>query len=148
MSKARRNREASITQLPQAGAITRLSAQYAHAFPLRSLIQGIPYVGGSLDTILAGLGSRWQHERLSAFLSLLDRRLRKRGRCKRGRWFKRNFSIGAPEERNQGQVAAGEAGCCPPPMLRDPSLSADRKPLSPVPLFGYNPHRPRASGSV
>ena len=59
-----------------ANAITRASVRYAEAFPLRSLIQGIPYVGGSLDTILAGLGSRWQYERLSAFLRLLDRRLK------------------------------------------------------------------------
>ena len=63
-----------------ANAITRASVRYAEAFPLRSLIQGIPYVGGSLDTILAGLGSRWQYERLSAFLRLLHRRLKAVGK--------------------------------------------------------------------
>lgn len=68
--------EASGSETPQPAALTRISAQYAEAFPLRALIQGIPYVGGSLDTILAGRGSRWQYERLSAFLTLLDRRLR------------------------------------------------------------------------
>ncbi len=76
MTEPRDRVEANDAEMPQAGTLTRISAQYAEAFPLRALIQGIPYVGGSLDTILAGRGSRWQYERLSAFLTLLDRRLR------------------------------------------------------------------------
>jgi hypothetical protein len=75
MTKENDKQDTDAAEVPP-NAITRASARYAEAFPLRSLIQGIPYVGGSLDTILAGLGSKWQYERLSAFLSLLDRRLK------------------------------------------------------------------------
>ena len=61
---------------PAPGAITRLSSRYADAFPLRSVIQAIPILGGSLDTMLAGLGARWQYDRLVDFVSAVDTRLR------------------------------------------------------------------------
>jgi hypothetical protein len=68
--------EGRVPDTPAPGAITRLSARYADTFPLRAVIQAIPVLGGSLDTMLAGLGARWQYERLADFLSTLDRRLR------------------------------------------------------------------------
>jgi hypothetical protein len=58
-------------------AFTKLSMQYSSAFPLRAAIQGIPVLGGSLDTILAGLGSKWQTERLESYVKMLEERLKK-----------------------------------------------------------------------
>jgi len=59
-----------------AGAMTRLSARYADVFLLRAAIQTIPVLGGPLDTIFAGLGARWQYERLNKFIAALEQRLR------------------------------------------------------------------------
>jgi hypothetical protein len=69
-------KDADAAELPSAGAVTRLSHRYAESFPLRAAHQAIPYVGGSIDTMLAGLGSRWQYQRLQAFVALVDQRLR------------------------------------------------------------------------
>jgi len=65
-----------------------------------------------------------------------------------GRWFRRNFSIVAPEGRSEVQAALGEAICCSPPTFPDASLTATRKTLPRFPLFGYNPHHPKADNSV
>jgi len=54
---------------------TRASAYYEPLFALRALIQAIPGIGGTIDTILAGLGARWQAERLESFLRILSERL-------------------------------------------------------------------------
>lgn len=54
---------------------TKLSYHYSNAFPLRALIQGIPTLGGSLDAMLAGLGSKWQTERFESYIKLLEERL-------------------------------------------------------------------------
>lgn len=54
---------------------TQVSAKYADAFPLRAAIQGIPFVGGSVDTLMAGLGAKWQYRRLEDFLQKLHDRL-------------------------------------------------------------------------
>jgi hypothetical protein len=59
----------------ETGFITRASARYCDKFPLRAAIQAIPGLGGSLDTMLAGLGANWQYKRLEDFISRLNERL-------------------------------------------------------------------------
>jgi hypothetical protein len=56
-------------------ALTKLSADYNSNWPLRSLIQGIPYVGGSLDILLSGAGANYQYQRLEDFVRSLQDRL-------------------------------------------------------------------------
>lgn len=58
-------------------ALIRASRKYSDAYLLRSAIQALPVVGGSLDTILAGKGSQWQINRLERFVEQLDDRLRR-----------------------------------------------------------------------
>jgi len=67
-----RNVEAKWTE---AGFITKASAYYCDKFPLRAVIQAIPRFGSPLDTILAGLGAKWQYKRLEDFISKLSERL-------------------------------------------------------------------------
>jgi len=55
--------------------ITKASSAYCDKFPLRAAIQAIPVLGGSLDTLLAGLGAKYQYERLEHFIIDLSRRL-------------------------------------------------------------------------
>lgn len=57
--------------------LTHASIAYSQATKFRASIQLIPGIGGALDTILAGLGSKWQQDRLVAFVEILDERLRK-----------------------------------------------------------------------
>lgn len=64
----------SIKDTPET-RLTKLSLDYSNAFPLRALIQGIPALGGSLDTMLSGLGSKWQTERFENYIKLLEERL-------------------------------------------------------------------------
>ena len=59
----------------RAGVLTRVSSRYAELFPLRAALQLLPYVGGSLDTVFAGMGTRWQYQRLEHFIKILDQRL-------------------------------------------------------------------------
>jgi hypothetical protein len=59
----------------KAGFITKASAQYCNVFPLRAAIQAIPGLGSSLDTMLAGLGAKWQYKRLEDFIAKLNERL-------------------------------------------------------------------------
>jgi hypothetical protein len=56
-------------------ALTKLSLQYRDTFVLRAAIQGIPVLGGSPDTILGGLGSKWQARRLESYVRMLEERL-------------------------------------------------------------------------
>lgn len=58
-------------------AFTKLSLQYSSAFALRAVIQGIPVLGGSLDTMLAGLGAKWQTERFESYVRMLEERFKK-----------------------------------------------------------------------
>ncbi len=60
---------------PKAGFITKASAQYCDAFPLRAAIQIIPGLGGALDTMLAGLGANYQYQRMEHFIDELNARL-------------------------------------------------------------------------
>lgn len=55
--------------------LVRASEGYAVNTVLRATVQAIPYVGGPLDTLLAGKGAKVQSERLEHFLSELSQRL-------------------------------------------------------------------------
>lgn len=57
------------------GFITKVSAVYCDKFALRAAIQAIPRFGSSLDTMMAGLGAKWQYNRLEDFISELSKRL-------------------------------------------------------------------------
>jgi hypothetical protein len=59
------------------GFITKASAQYCNMFPLRAAIQAIPSLGSSLDTMLAGLGAKYQYQRLECFISDLQDKFKK-----------------------------------------------------------------------
>ena len=61
--------------IDKAAFITKASANYCDQFPLRASIQAIPWLGSSLDTMLAGLGARYQYQRLEHFISELNERL-------------------------------------------------------------------------
>jgi hypothetical protein len=63
--------------IDKAGFITKASAKYCDQFLLRAKIQLVPYVGGSLDTLMSGLGARYQYQRLENFISELNKRLQK-----------------------------------------------------------------------
>lgn len=56
-------------------ALTRASESYAEFLELRAAVQFIPFLGGSIDTVLAGLGTRWQTQRLLDFVQDLSARL-------------------------------------------------------------------------
>jgi len=45
-------------------SLTAASARYAEATACRALVQAVPYVGGSIDTLLAGAGSKIQISRI------------------------------------------------------------------------------------
>ncbi len=55
--------------------LVKASEGYAANTVLRATVQAIPYVGGPLDTLLAGKGAKVQFERLEHFLSELSHRL-------------------------------------------------------------------------
>jgi len=58
-----------------AGFITKASAYYCDKFFLRATIQCVPGIGGALDTLLSGLGAKYQHERLKDFVLKLQNEL-------------------------------------------------------------------------
>lgn len=61
----------------KAGFITKASAMYSDKFLLRAKIQLIPGIGGALDTLLSGLGGKYQFDRIEHFLGELDERLKR-----------------------------------------------------------------------
>lgn len=67
------------TNLPKkiSDAIDKQSLKYLENLELRSLVQIIPYVGGSLDTILSAEGNRIQKERFEKFLNELKEGMNK-----------------------------------------------------------------------
>ena len=62
--------------LVKTGFITKASAKYCDKFPLRAAIQAIPILGSTLDTMLAGLGAKYQYDRLENFISDLQDKLK------------------------------------------------------------------------
>jgi hypothetical protein len=58
-----------------ATAISRLRQQYADLVVLRASVQAIPYIGGSLDTLLSGRAAQIHLERVEKFISNLADRL-------------------------------------------------------------------------
>ncbi|NQV69270.1 MAG: hypothetical protein HQ498_04510 [Pseudohongiella sp.] len=57
--------------------IENASIRYLERTKLRASVQAIPYVGGSLDTLLSGSGTKIQSQRLEHFLKELSDRLQK-----------------------------------------------------------------------
>jgi hypothetical protein len=55
----------------------KASLKYRNAFLLRALIQSLTKYGSSLDTILAGLGAKYQQARLKHFFKELMDRLKR-----------------------------------------------------------------------
>lgn len=55
--------------------ITRVATDYTENTVVRASVQAIPWIGGPLDTLLAGTGSKIQADRLQQFLSELSERL-------------------------------------------------------------------------
>jgi hypothetical protein len=51
------------------------SERFADSTPLRALIQGIPHIGGPLDTLLSGSGQKFKMERIEYFLNVLSERM-------------------------------------------------------------------------
>lgn len=66
-----------IKDLEKTGFITKASAKYCDQFFLRAQIQLIPGVGGTLDTLLSGLGAKYQYERIEGFISELQDKFKK-----------------------------------------------------------------------
>lgn len=56
-------------------AISKLQQRYTDTVSLRASVQAIPYIGGSLDTLLAGRASQIHLERVEKFASDLAHRL-------------------------------------------------------------------------
>lgn len=61
----------------ETGLVTKASVAYIEKTKLRASIQAIPYVGGSLDTLLSGQGTKYQSERLENFIKDLNKRLQR-----------------------------------------------------------------------
>ena len=59
----------------KAGFITKASAVYTDGFLLRAAVQLIPGIGGAMDTLLSGLGAKYQYEKLEHFIEELNERL-------------------------------------------------------------------------
>ena len=57
-------------------SLVKASKAYADNIPLRVGIQFIPCLGGSLDTLLSGIGVKVQNERLEHFVAELSGRLK------------------------------------------------------------------------
>src|SRR3989442_2570529 len=56
--------------------LQKASEQYGEQISLRALVQAIPYVGGSLDTLLVGQGAQIQKRRVEELLKHLGQRMR------------------------------------------------------------------------
>lgn len=66
-----------MAEKDEAGFITKASAAYTDKFLLRAQVQLIPGLGGALDTLLSGLGAKYQYERLQYFIEELNARLQR-----------------------------------------------------------------------
>lgn len=55
--------------------VEKVSTTYMDRTKTRAVVQAIPYIGGPLDTLLAGKGTKIQNERLEHFLSELSSKL-------------------------------------------------------------------------
>jgi hypothetical protein len=53
-----------------------LIEKYTDILPVRLLIQNIPYIGTSLDTVLAETGNKWREKRLQTLLQKIDEKLK------------------------------------------------------------------------
>jgi hypothetical protein len=60
---------------PVRDALAKASERYGELTLVRAAVQAIPWVGGTLDTLLSGRGSKIQYERVIHFLGELDARL-------------------------------------------------------------------------
>jgi hypothetical protein len=58
------------------GLVAKAAEGYTAQTTLRALVQAIPYVGGSIDTLFAGKGQKIQQARIEQFLKELDERVR------------------------------------------------------------------------
>lgn len=61
---------------PVKDALKIASQRYGERTLVRAAVQAIPWVGGTLDTLLCGRGSKIQQERVMHFLGELEARLR------------------------------------------------------------------------
>jgi hypothetical protein len=46
------------------GTVKNIIVKYPDILPLKLLIQNIPYIGASLDTILSDRGNKWRGKRV------------------------------------------------------------------------------------
>lgn len=56
-------------------AISKLQRRYADIVSLRASVQAIPYIGGSLDTLLAGRAAQIHLDRIESFVNELAQRM-------------------------------------------------------------------------
>jgi hypothetical protein len=54
----------------------KLTEKYSDSLPLRLIIQNIPYIGSSLDTVLSETGNKWREKRLQTLLQNLDEKIK------------------------------------------------------------------------
>ncbi len=59
------------TDVKPAMAISKLQQRYADTVSLRASVQAIPYIGGSLDTLLAGRAAQIHLKRVEKFAATL-----------------------------------------------------------------------------
>jgi len=69
------SRPKRIAVEPVRDALAKASERYGELILVRATVQAIPWVGGTLDTLLSSRGSKIQHERVIHFLGELDARL-------------------------------------------------------------------------
>lgn len=54
----------------------KLIEKYSDSLPLKLLIQNIPHIGTSLDTILSETGNKWREKRLQTLIQTIDEKIR------------------------------------------------------------------------
>jgi hypothetical protein len=54
----------------------KLTEKYTDSLLLRLIIQNIPHIGNSLDTVLSEMGNKWREKRLQMLLQNLDEKIR------------------------------------------------------------------------
>lgn len=65
------NSVVTVSAMPLKGKVEMASSKYGDLYPVRAILQAIPYVGGSIDTMLAGPGAGWKVKRLEEFAQRL-----------------------------------------------------------------------------